>query len=237
MPAIAQQRSNSTIRDVPVGDVFRGAALQRRASADLIAAGVRDRILAGDLVPGDALRETELAEAFGVARNTVREGLRLLTQGGLATYEMHRGVTVRRHTAAEVAAVFEVRAIIEEAAARRAGTLEAGEAARLRRAMEDSESADAVGDVKGVLTANLEFHRELVRLLGNPKLDDIFNQLLAELRLILTPLDRDVGGAWLGRNRELFDLLVDGDAATFRSRLQRYLEDSRRDVVARIRGA
>jgi DNA-binding GntR family transcriptional regulator len=237
MSAIAQQRSDSTIRDVPVEDVFRGAALKRRASADLIAAGVRDRILAGDLVPGDALREAELAEAFGVARNTVREGLRLLTQGGLATYEMHRGVTVRRHTAAEVAAVFEVRAIIEEAAARRAGTLEAGEAARLRRAMEDSESADAVGDVKGVLTANLEFHRELVRLLGNPKLDDIFNQLLAELRLILTPLDRDVGGAWLGRNRELFDLLVDGDAATFRSRLQRYLEDSRRDVVARIGGA
>jgi DNA-binding GntR family transcriptional regulator len=234
---IAQQRSNSTIREVTVGDVFRGAALQRRASADLIAAGVRDRILAGDLVPGDALREAELAEAFGVARNTVREGLRLLTQGGLATYEMHRGVTVRRHTAAEVAAVFEVRAIIEQAAATRAGTLEAGEAARLRRAMQDSESADAVGDVKGVLTANLEFHRELVRLLGNPKLDDIFNQLLAELRLILTPLDRDVGGAWLGRNRELFDLLVNGDPPTFRSRLQRYLEDSRRDVVARIGGA
>lgn len=217
-----------------VREVFRDAALQRRASADLIAAAVRERILAGDLVPGDPLREAELAEAFGVARNTVREGLRLLTQGGLATYEMHRGVTVRRHTAAEVAAVFEVRAIIEQAAARRAGTLEAGEAARLRRALEDSESADAVGDVKGVMTANVEFHRELVRLLGNPKLDDIFNQLLAELRLILTPLDRDVGGAWLGRNRELFDLLVDGDAATFRSRLQRYLDDSRRDVVARI---
>jgi DNA-binding GntR family transcriptional regulator len=221
---------------VAVREVFRDAALQRRASADLIAAAVRERILAGDLVPGDPLREAELAEAFGVARNTVREGLRLLTQGGLATYEMHRGVTVRRHTTAEVAAVFEVRAIVEQAAARRAGTLEAGEAARLRRALEDSESADAVGDVKGVMTANVEFHRELVRLLGNPKLDDIFNQLLAELRLILTPLDRDVGGAWLGRNRELFDLLVDGDAATFKSRLQRYLDDSRRDVVARIGG-
>jgi DNA-binding GntR family transcriptional regulator len=222
---------------VTVRDVFRGAALERRASADLIAAGVRDRILAGELVPGDPLREAELAEAFGVARNTVREGLRLLTQGGLATYEMHRGVTVRRHTAAEVAAVFEVRAIIELAAARRAGTIEAWEAARLRRVLEDSEASDAIGDVKGVMTANLEFHRELVRLLGNPKLDDIFNQLLAELRLILTPLDRDVGGAWLGRNRELLELLVEGDATGFTSHLQRYLDDSRHDVLARIGGA
>jgi DNA-binding GntR family transcriptional regulator len=237
MARIAQQRGDSTIRVVTVREVFRDAALQRRASADLIAAGVRDRILAGDLVPGDPLREAELAAAFGVARNTVREGLRLLTQGGLATYEMHRGVTVRRHTAAEVAAVFEVRAIIEQAAARRAGTLEPGETARLRRALEDSEAADAVADVKGVMTANLEFHRELVRLLGNPKLDDIFNQLMAELRLILTPLDRDVGGAWLGRNRELLELLVEGDPAAFTARLQRYLEDSRRDVLARIGGA
>jgi DNA-binding GntR family transcriptional regulator len=213
---------------------FSDALLQRRATADLIAAGVRERILAGDLVSGDPLREAELAAAFGVARNTVREALRLLTQGGLAAYEMHRGVTVRLHTPGEVAAVFEVRAIIEAAVARRAGTLQASEVARLRAALEDSERAAAAGDVKGILTGNLEFHRELVRLLGNPKLDDIFNQLLAELRLILNSLDRDVGGPWLGRNRELLELIVEGDADAFRDRLQRYLDDARRDVVARL---
>jgi DNA-binding GntR family transcriptional regulator len=219
-----------------VRDALAGAALQRRASADLIATAVRERILAGDLVSGDPLREAELAQAFGVARNTVREGLRLLTQGGLASYEMHRGVTVRRHTPKEVAAVFEVRAILESPASRRAGTLDAAEVARLERALEDSERAAAAGDVKGILTGNLEFHRELVHLLGNPKLDEIFNQLLAELRLILTAFDRDVGGPWLARNRELMQLLRDGDGEAFRSRLERYLEDSRREVVARLEG-
>ena len=129
----------------PVREIFRGAALQRRASADLIAAEVRERILAGDLVSGDPLREAELAEAFGVARNTVREALRLLTQGGLTTYEMHHGVTVRRYTPAEVADVFDVRAIIESAAARRAGSLDAAEVARLRAALEQSERAAAAG--------------------------------------------------------------------------------------------
>ena len=118
--------------NVGVRDVFRGAALQRRGSADLIAAEVRERILAGDLVSGDPLRESELAEAFGVARNTVREALRLLTQGGLTTYAMHHGVTVRRYTPAEVAAVFDVRTIIESAAGRRAGSVDAAEVARLR---------------------------------------------------------------------------------------------------------
>src|SRR5215210_4836319 len=144
---------------VRVGELFHGAVLQRRGSAELIAARVRERIVAGDLVSGDALREGELAEAFGVARNTVREALRLLTQAGLASYEMHRGVTVRRHTPAEAGAIFEVRAILEAAAARRAGTVGESEAAPLRRAIEAGERADAAGDVKTLHTANLEFHR------------------------------------------------------------------------------
>ncbi len=216
-----------------VGDLFRGAALQRRGSADLIAADVRGRIVAGDLVAGDALREAELAEAFGVARNTVREALRLLTQAGLASYEMHHGVTVKRHTPEEVAALFEVREILEAAAARRAGSVGEGEAAPLRRALEASERAAAAGDVKALHTANLEFHSALVHLAGNDKLDEIFGGLLAELGLVLAPLDRqDVGGPWLRRNRELMELLTSGDGDAFRERLQRYLDDSRREVLA-----
>ena len=155
-----------------VGELFHDSALQRRGSAELIAARIRERIVAGDLVSGDALREAELAEAFGVARNTVREALRLLTQAGLASYEMHRGVTVRRHTPAEVAAIFEVREMLEAAAARRAGTVGEAEAAPLRLAIEAAERAEALGDVKAMHTANLEFHSGLVHLAGNPKLDD-----------------------------------------------------------------
>jgi DNA-binding GntR family transcriptional regulator len=220
-----------------VRDVLRGSALRRRGTADLIAAEVRARILAGDLVPGDPLREADLAEAFGVARNTVREALRLLTQGGLAAHEVHRGVTVRSHTPAEVAATFGLRTILETAAARRAGTLDGEERARLRQALEASEQAAAEGDMKGVLTGNLEFHRELVRLRGNTRLDEIFNGLLAEIRLILTSLQPDVAGPWLVRNRELADLMERGDAETFAAQLERYLDDAQEDVVRRMQGA
>ena len=144
-------------------------------------------------------------------------------------------MTVRRHTPEEVAAVFEVRAILEAAAARRAGTVAEAEAAPLRRAIEASERAEARGDIKALHTANLEFHRSLVHLAGNPKLDDIFTGLLAELRLILAPLDRQrFGGPWLRRNRELMELLMGGDGDAFRERLQRYLDDSRREVLAAI---
>jgi DNA-binding GntR family transcriptional regulator len=218
----------------PVRRALRPSTLQRRSAAELIAGEIRERILAGDLVPGDPLREVELSATFGVARNTVREALRLVTQGGLATHEVHRGVTVRRHSHAEVTAVFDVRGIIEAAAARRAGTLDDEEASRLRAALDVSERAAAVADSKAVLTGNLELHREIVGLLQNPRLDGIFNELLAEIRLILTSLDRDVAGPWLARNRDLVDLLITGSAEAFASSLREYLDDSHREVLSRI---
>jgi DNA-binding GntR family transcriptional regulator len=208
--------------------------LQRQSAAELIAAEIHERILRGDLGPGDPLREAELSSAFDVARNTVREALRLLTQGGLATHEVHRGVTVRRHTPEEISAVFEVRAIIESAAGKRAGAVDEPELGALVRALEHSERAADEGDVRAVLTWNLEFHLELVRLLGNARLDAVFSGLLAEIRLILTPLKRDVGGPWLVRNRDLLDLLVRGDEATFTAALEQYLEESRQQVLARV---
>jgi DNA-binding GntR family transcriptional regulator len=215
-------------------EVLEGSLLHRRGTAEVIASELRERIVAGDLVPGDALREADLAEAFGVARNTVREALRLLTQGGLAAYEMHRGVTVRSYTPDEVAAAFGLRTILETAAARRAGTLRGDERTRLRRALEVSEQAAAAGDTKGVLTGNLDFHRELVALLGNPRLDATFADLLAEVRLILTSLGGDVGGPWLARNRELAALMEHGEPAAFAARLERYLGDAQADVQRRL---
>ena len=46
-----------------------------------------EAIEAGDLAPGTRLRETELAERFGVSRTPIREGLKQLEAQGLARHE------------------------------------------------------------------------------------------------------------------------------------------------------
>ncbi|WP_125777880.1 GntR family transcriptional regulator [Antribacter gilvus] len=61
-----------------------------------IARLLRDAINGGELSPGAKLpSERELAESHGVARNTAREAIRLLTQEGLVQPEHGRGVFVR----------------------------------------------------------------------------------------------------------------------------------------------
>lgn len=200
--------------------------LERYAASELLAQELKNEILDGTLRPGESLREIELTERYGVARNTVREALRLLTRDGLGTHEVHRGVTVRVYSPEEVADIFRLRGVLEETAAIRAGSLTETEIGHLERVLVESEDAFRTGDARAGLNANLAFHRELVALFGNQRMNEVFAQLLTEIRLILASMEEQSGGHWLHRNRELLSNLVDGDAKRFRRNLTKYIDQS-----------
>lgn len=62
------------------------------SGSESVAAGLRARILSGDLAVGDALQpERELADGLGVSRTTVRAALTLLEAEGLVVRRVGRG--------------------------------------------------------------------------------------------------------------------------------------------------
>src|SRR6476659_6141328 len=62
---------------------------------ELVAEAIERKILSGSLRPGDPLgTEAELVKQFGVNRSTVREGIRLLEQGGLVRRDSSRRLWV-----------------------------------------------------------------------------------------------------------------------------------------------
>ena len=69
-------------------------SLQRVSTVDAIAAALRTRILDGELGAGERLREIELADAYGVARHSLRAALRTLAAEGLVAIEPNRGASV-----------------------------------------------------------------------------------------------------------------------------------------------
>lgn len=67
-----------------------------RPASERLAAELRADIESGSLAPGAKLpSERELAERHGMARNTVRQAVRLLAESGLVVSEHGRGVFVR----------------------------------------------------------------------------------------------------------------------------------------------
>jgi len=76
--------------------VSGGEQPDRRSSSARIADELRRLIEAGELPPGERLpSERVLADRYGAARNTARQAIRLLSEGGLVTAEHGRGVFVR----------------------------------------------------------------------------------------------------------------------------------------------
>ena len=99
----------------------QGASLVRNASVaatDLI----RDAIIDGRLAPGERLKEVELATELGISRTPVREALLVLQTEGLVEAVPNRGATVRAHTAEDLDDLYQLRALLEGYAARRAAT-------------------------------------------------------------------------------------------------------------------
>ena len=48
-------------------------AIDRSSTSERVADALRTMLFAGELIPGEPLREVSLAAGFGVARSTVRE--------------------------------------------------------------------------------------------------------------------------------------------------------------------
>ena len=94
-----------TTRDEPGQDLPQGNA----AYLQLL-----DEIRQGRLLPGDRLRETELADRLGVSRTPVREAIRQLEADGLVVHAPRQGATVRRLDYAEVMELYEMGVLTKE---------------------------------------------------------------------------------------------------------------------------
>jgi DNA-binding GntR family transcriptional regulator len=135
---------------------------------------LREAILAGSLAPGSRLRAEPLAERLQTSRTPVREALILLAREGLVDLEPRRGAVVRSFDAADLADLYDVRALIEPYAARRAATrIEATDLDRLREICDEADARGA-GDASAVedqVALNEEFHRIIVAAAASPRLE------------------------------------------------------------------
>jgi DNA-binding GntR family transcriptional regulator len=83
------------------------------SAAEQVAADLRRRILAGEIVPGERIRQEEVAERFGVSRLPVREALRMLEAEGLTELETKKSARVPLLDMHQVALMYQMREKLE----------------------------------------------------------------------------------------------------------------------------
>jgi DNA-binding GntR family transcriptional regulator len=199
--------------------------LRRVSTVEAVTEALRTRILDGDLAPGERLRETELATAYGVARHSLRAALRALEADALVTIAPNRGATVARLAREDVTPLFELRTALELEAAHLALARHGG---RLPKAVRDAvrlmaavcEQADPPWSA--VVDAHAAVHGAIVRAAGAPRIERAHRALDGELRLFVIALRP----AWsLERMAAHHEALLAGLEAEGTAALRRHLEE------------
>src|ERR1700733_11664714 len=111
-------------------------SLERACMSDRIRRALAERIIAGQLAPGERLVEMRIAEEFRTSQAPVREALRELETLRLVESEPYRGTRVREVGEREMADAYAVRAVLEQAAAELAAPVLKGNVDHLRRCLE-----------------------------------------------------------------------------------------------------
>ncbi|HAR54538.1 MAG TPA: GntR family transcriptional regulator, partial [Roseovarius nubinhibens] len=76
--------------------------IPRQSLPDAIASDIRERILNGELVEGEVIRQEALADEYDVSRMPIREALKRLDAEGLGQFTTNRGASVTKHSPREI---------------------------------------------------------------------------------------------------------------------------------------
>ncbi|MFT4118818.1 GntR family transcriptional regulator [Bradyrhizobium sp.] len=169
----------------PVNDI-RDIVVKKTTAAQQVADGLSELILSGKVTPGQRLREAAIAAELGVARNTMREAIRLLEIAGLVHIEVNRGVVAISPTPESLKSLYSARLVLETSAVRDRRAKHHVE--HVRQAYDRLIASAKTRDVAAIVRDDLAFHAAIVRMLDSPRIDHFYDQLVRELRFYLVYL-------------------------------------------------
>src|ERR1700689_3168121 len=85
----------------------------RLTRSDHVRRQIADKIISGELRPGEELDEKRLAETFGVSRTPIREALRQLAASEMIEWRPHQSAIVAQITPSRMVEMFEMMAELE----------------------------------------------------------------------------------------------------------------------------
>jgi len=194
--------------------------------AHQIANSLRDRIIRGDLPPGERIVERTLCEMLAVSRTPLREALKLLEVEGLVEISQNKGARIMSFTAEEASNLFEVIAGLESLAAEIAATqMEASELDELDRMHERMMVHYRRQEKDPYFELNSAIHDKMVHLSRNPVLIATHANLMLRARrgrymAIIDPLRWEES---VGEHEALMTALHARDAEAARRVWKRHL--------------
>ncbi|WP_323642105.1 GntR family transcriptional regulator [Pectobacterium carotovorum] len=136
----------------------------------------------GELLPGERLQETRLAQQFGLSRTPIREALHRLEALGLVEPGPQRGLMIAQISYERLRQLFAVREGLERLAMELAVASASAEELELLQDMVEVEKT--LTDSRKLHDHNRLFHRQIYRATHNPYLNEMLENLRIHLSLL-----------------------------------------------------
>ncbi len=176
-----------------------------------------ERIISGRIRPGEKLSVDGLARTLGVSQTPIRRALAILEAEGLVTNSYLSGFTASaRLTRSEFADLFELRQLIEPAAAgltaKRATPDQVDEIVRLGREMAGRASRGELVDYSAFARLDSQFHGAIVEATGNGMLRRSFEMMHAHVHMFRLLFDRAITSEAVAEHDAVIDAITRHDA-------------------------
>ena len=153
-----------------ISQIFGENSLAKKSISVLAADLIRQKIIRGELLPGQHLKENDFAGALGISKACVREAFLILSGDGLVVREANKATRVVEYSQKDIRDFYDYRCNIETMCLRvslNAGTLPIDQLnAQVGRMKELAERGEPL-DIPAYIDADLAFHDLIVRASGN----------------------------------------------------------------------
>lgn len=148
---------------------------------------IKNSICENSIEAGALISETKLGETFGMSRTPIREALKLLEREGLVEIRTGIGAIVKDLTTKQIKDLYEVRKLIETAAAKKAITsFPQEEIASIRERIIDIQDRAVRGELSTMEFTELDLllHNKIVEYCGNTYLETIMQDILYDVKRV-----------------------------------------------------
>jgi DNA-binding GntR family transcriptional regulator len=219
-----------------VTDEYEPEQIPRTSLGEEVYSLLWKRILDRGLRPGDKLSDLRLSQELGVSRTPTREALQRLVRDGIVRTERNRGFFVVSFSASDIAEIYDLRATLETMALRVAAPRLTWDV--LRSAQIDLDLSEAQLNAAGTESAKLEahtaflevdrgFHRSLVELAGNSRLQSMVEGLWAQIAVFQWAggFSDHLTEAAITRHRLIIAAMLRGDLELATEELREHIDE------------
>lgn len=205
---------------------------------DVVFETLRQKILKGELKPGERLIEVTLAAKLGVSRTPVREAVHKLEQEGLVVMTPRKGAQVANISEKNVRDVLEVRKSMECLAVclaiKRITPQERIALLQAEAAFDVSSRGD---DLRLIAQRDEEFHKVIYVATKNNKLDMLLNNLREQMYRFRFEYikDENMRKDLREEHHEIADAIFKGDCERARAAISLHIEKQEENILRNLK--